>query len=373
MTEKFSAEKLIGSEFVSKVTAQDVLFQWQRYAEASREKNPIVLSLPRYKFTDGASIGILTQWEAEGIFDQVRGRGVALIASLKDANATLDAIGAARWLRAFGAEEIMLVATRLYGLRQDDVFKKHGTKELRVETLTALDSISQIADASGLDGRRLINRLVIGEAHSHKAFQLASVKNLPTMGLTAYQFIADKIGLPQRVRSNWRVLNPDANRHSTSVLFAEYLGLKQVSFNKFRDRETRETILDKPEEVIRQLREEGVDTGVVFDDEFQTGHTVRLITDAAGEVLKNFIILASHANFSQETIRNLSSAKITEMVVTDALQPNVDITELPGGVKVQVLPLNESLSVVAGQLWRGDWQVPLAEGWQLDPWLQSAE
>ncbi|MCX6816401.1 MAG: hypothetical protein NTZ93_00835 [Candidatus Beckwithbacteria bacterium] len=371
MGRSFDTAGVTGSEYIYGVTAGDVLRQWQTHTEASKEQDPIVLPLPRHTFIDGSSIGDLTQWKESGLFEEVNGRGVVLIASLKNANAALDTIGAARWLKAFGAEEIMLMATRLYGLRQDNVFSNLETGETRVETMTAFDSISQIADATGLDGRRLINRLVIGEAHSHIAFQMASVKNLPTLGLTAFQFIADKIGLAQRVKSNWRVLSPDFNRHSTSVLLAEYLGLDQVSFQKERDRETRQTRLINPEAVVKQLCREGVDTGVIFDDEFQTGHTVFLITDATREVLKNFIILASHANFSQETIENLNSSKITEMIVTDAMRPDVAIKQLQNGVKVQVLPVQESLAVVAGQLWRADWKEPLVDGWRLDPWLQS--
>lgn len=360
-------QEYTGNEFIKSVTPRDVVSQWNGVAEIGSCDKPIVLSLPRKKFADGASIANLQELWKSGQLESVAGRGVALISSADTAEALFDTIGTARWLRHFGATEVMAIFKRLYGLRQDDVFSDKETMDVKLETVTAFDAIGFVADATDFSGRRLIGRTFIIEAHSNNVFQYGSIKNMPTAGGSCYQYMGESLGLKERVTPEWVVLGPDAGGHKTSSLFAQWLGIEEVGFEKSRDRVTGKVHLVNVERSLAGLK--GKKVGLFFDDELQTGNTLKLVTDAANKALDEFIVLAAHANFSETTAENLNHPKISLVAVTDGMISKYMINRLPNGVPVQVLPLDESLGRVAEQLWRGDLRQQLPDGWQLDPWF----
>ena len=366
-----SLREYTGSPFIEGVKPNDVRLVWDNERRGvSDQPSLLVVSRPGEKlmplgakgffletreFSDGASI--LRNQVLQGIENKFS--GAVVIANLQSAGDVFNIVGAGRRLRQAGVEDILLVVSRLYGQRQDDIFND--------QTVTSFDVLWSLARTKDLSARKLFRRLAIIEPHSSKLFQQASILGLPTIGLSAYRWMVEKTGLRQELDKTWGVLGPDKGRHTTAHLLARDLGLEVFSFSKQRDRDSGKLKLVSPENTLNRLRQAGIKKGIMFDDELQSGSTTHLIAEASG--LEEIVVLATHSNFSEATNGNLSHPAIKRVIVTNAMNPAVPIEKLRSGAKFEILDVWPSLINVSQQLWKGELGASLPEGWVLDPWF----
>ena len=365
------------------------------------------------------SEGEEVRWpEMVNVADRLEGRGVVLVASLQDHNAVRNVVDAAEWLKNYGAPSIMVMASRLPSLRQDGLFLNNN--EIVHEFPTALGVLKGIKAAKMPDGSDVVDALVGVELHSHLGLLYAGGLGLNMIGVTGYKWAAKHPGVARPVvnhgtihkmvymivsaedelererlqaafayflendeargflysleeidSSKIMVARPDENRHTTANKLADFLRADSIHFEKGRDTVTGEVIITNIEEVKRILEEKGITDLVIFDDEFQTGSTMKVILDCLPEGVKATII-AMHPNFTEKAKENLDHPAIKRVVVTDAMMPREVILNLnqPEDSQVMVLPMGDSLVSLARSLWKGELD-NLPDGWELDPWLTS--
>jgi len=194
------------------------------------------------------------------------------------------------------------------------------------------DVIEILADKKYIDGGLIL------QPHSMRSVELALRQGFPLLPIDALKLLTQRAGFDQIPLKQRFVMGPDKGRKDEARMLAKALGCPVASAIK-----TRERLLDGSPSlcidplVLDYIRNNNC-TVIAVDDEIREGGTIgglaRLL-DGTAQGLKVWVVKLIAAGDAEITaIDHLSNPIIKEVIITNAVEPQINVERIKHKLKV---------------------------------------
>lgn len=287
-------------------------------------------------------------------------------------------VGLAREMKENGAEGVIAVLTSLAHERQDHKFIEKGSGQVINQVTSLKDTVETLA--------RYCDGALVMQPHSMRGIEFGIRHYFPMLPIDCLEFVVKKSGYDQI--GNIIELGPDKGRQDEARRTANILNCPLLTLTKERDRlhggkpkiiwpeGSRERIRDDGFTVLitdDEIRDAGTTEAIVNDLEGYT-NDVRIITIKAimsDEIKPRMAIQGDQLSLvrpssyweSSSAASKLNKQCIREILITDAVQSQADLT--PIADKIRVISLRPEIKTLINYL-RQNW-IPRDEFWLRDP------
>ncbi|MFH0943304.1 MAG: hypothetical protein V1810_03975 [Candidatus Beckwithbacteria bacterium] len=288
--------------------------------------------------------------------------------------------GLAREMKENGVKAVVPILTSMAHERQDHKFTDEDTRQPINQVTTLKDGIEILN--SYCDGALLF------QPHSFRAVEFGLRQGIPILPIDGLAFLLQKSGLIGE--SGLLVLGPDVGRRDAARVAARTLNSPLLTVEKVRDRlhGGRPKIIWP--EGSREWIKQNIRTVVITDDEIRDAGTTDVLTqDLLGyaddiRIIAPKAIMTPRINprtiireerlvvvrpenewIASSTAEKLNKPNIREIIITDAIQPLVDLTLI--SEKIRIFSLKPEIKALTDFL-KSNW-VPLSPDWLRNPRL----
>lgn len=337
------------SEF--NTSRSEILFTGLGGGVAAIETSPYIR-----RFKDGSEIPSYFDLERE--FGQVP-ELLFLVASLKDSKNVIGLRGLARTYKEQGVKGVVVVLTSLDHERQDHQFYDEENQPILEATLLK-DVIEILEDRGYIDGGLVI------QPHSLRPVEIGLRSDFPLLPIDAFDFLMEAARLNEI--DNPFVMGPDKGRKDEAKRMAVWLKCPVASASKKRAR-----LLDGyptlfiDQAVLDYIRKNQCNV-IAADDEIREGGTLGELGKALDGVANSLTVCVVKPVFAGDeevtAVDHLNQDIITRVIVTDAVEPLIDVA--PIRHKLEVISLQPEISQLVDHL-RTNLTRPNDLGWLTNP------